>query len=215
VNRQKVIKQTGASISGGPRVLSEIRQLIDSAPGRVAVVANLSMVNLYWNIGRIITEDIQKNPERASYGEQLIEELGRRLTTDYGRGFSARNLWDMKRFSAESQILQAPPAESPGRAEAPGTSGPGSTATVPARRRGLEQLSGRRTGCCATYPLRVAPIWKRSRSRERKASTRRISSRPSSLGQNTGVSGKCTYHLDTWAVLARNRQTLRLATSRY
>jgi len=81
------------------------------------VAANLSMVNLYWNIGRIITEDIQKNPERAEYGDQLIEELGRRLTTDYGRGFSARNLWDMKRFSAEFQILQAPPAESPGESQ--------------------------------------------------------------------------------------------------
>jgi hypothetical protein len=45
------------------------------------------MVNLYWNIGRIITEDIQRNSERAEYGDQLIEELGRRLTVDYGRGF--------------------------------------------------------------------------------------------------------------------------------
>lgn len=71
------------------------------------------MVNLYWKIGRIITEDIQKNPERAEYGDQLIEELRRRLTIEYGRGFSARNLWDMKRFSTEFQILRAPPAESP------------------------------------------------------------------------------------------------------
>jgi hypothetical protein len=116
VKRLRVKKQTKV-IAAGPRVLSEIRQLIDSARDHVAVAANLSMVNLYWNIGRIITEDIQKNPERASYGDQLIEELGRQLTIDYGRGFSARNLWDMKRFSAEFQILQAPPAESPGECQ--------------------------------------------------------------------------------------------------
>lgn len=61
-------KQTSELISGVPRVLSEIRELIDSARHHVAVTANLSMVNLYWNIGRIITEDIQKNPERAEYG---------------------------------------------------------------------------------------------------------------------------------------------------
>jgi predicted nuclease of restriction endonuclease-like (RecB) superfamily len=108
-----VKKQTSELISGVPRVLSEIRELIDSARHHVAVTANLSMVNLYWNIGRIITVDIQKNPERAEYGDQLIEELGRRLTIEYGRGFSARNLWDMKRFSTEFQILRAPPAESP------------------------------------------------------------------------------------------------------
>jgi predicted nuclease of restriction endonuclease-like (RecB) superfamily len=118
-NRQKVKKQTIAALSGGPRVLSEIRQLIDSAREHVAVAANLSMVNLYWNIGRIITEDIQKNPERASYGDQLIEELGKQLMIDYGRGFSARNLWDMKRFRAEFQILQAPPAESSGECQQP------------------------------------------------------------------------------------------------
>jgi predicted nuclease of restriction endonuclease-like (RecB) superfamily len=118
-NRQKVKKQTLAALSGGPRVLSEIRQLIDSAREHVAVAANLSMVNLYWNIGRIITEDIQKNPERASYGDQLIEELGKQLMIDYGRGFSARNLWDMKRFRAEFQILQAPPAESSGEGQQP------------------------------------------------------------------------------------------------
>src|SRR5262244_955225 len=68
------------------------------------------MVNLYWSIGRIITEDIQKNQER---GWRPAEELARGLTIDYGRGFSARNLWDMKRFSSEFQILQAPPAVSP------------------------------------------------------------------------------------------------------
>jgi hypothetical protein len=109
----RVKKQTSEVLSGVPRVLPEIRELIDSAREHVAVAANLSMVNLYWNIGRIITEDIQKNPERAAYGDQLVEELGRRLRTEYGRGFSARNLWDMKRFSTEFQILQAPPAESP------------------------------------------------------------------------------------------------------
>lgn len=68
-NRQKVKKQTSApSVSGGRWALSEIRQLIDSAREHVAVAANLSMVNLYWNVGRIITEDIQKNPERVVWG---------------------------------------------------------------------------------------------------------------------------------------------------
>ncbi len=33
-------------------------------------------------------------------------------TQKYGRGYSARNLWDMKRFYSESKILQPLPAES-------------------------------------------------------------------------------------------------------
>jgi hypothetical protein len=59
-------------------VLSEIRRLIDSARDPFTVAANLSMVNLYWNIGDIIMEDIQRNTERAEWSGPLVEELGRR-----------------------------------------------------------------------------------------------------------------------------------------
>jgi predicted nuclease of restriction endonuclease-like (RecB) superfamily len=95
-----------------PTILPEIRSLIEMSRHHVAVTANLAMVNLYWNIGRVITNDIQKNEKRARYGEQLIEELGGVLSRDYGQGFSARNLWDMKRFYTEFQILQPLAAES-------------------------------------------------------------------------------------------------------
>jgi predicted nuclease of restriction endonuclease-like (RecB) superfamily len=77
-----------------------------------AVTANLALVNLYWNIGRIITQDIQRNEKRAGYGEQLVQEVARVLTQEYGQGYSARNLWDMKRFYSEFKILQPLPAES-------------------------------------------------------------------------------------------------------
>jgi predicted nuclease of restriction endonuclease-like (RecB) superfamily len=95
-----------------PIILPEIRSLIEMSRQHVAVTANLALVNLYWNIGQVITRDIQKNEKRARYGEQLIEELGGVLSRDYGQGFSARNLWDMKRFYTEFLILQPVAAES-------------------------------------------------------------------------------------------------------
>jgi len=95
-----------------PTILPEIRSLIEMSRHHAAVTANLALVNLYWNIGRIITQDIQKNEKRAGYGEQLVEEVARVLTQEYGQGYSARNLWDMKRFYSEFQILQPLPAES-------------------------------------------------------------------------------------------------------
>ena len=107
-----VRSKTPGALSDAPRILPQIRELIETSRRHVAVAANLAMVNLYWNIGRIITQDIQKNEKRAGYGDQLVEELGRLLTQEYGQGFSARNLWDMKRFFAEFRILQAAPAES-------------------------------------------------------------------------------------------------------
>jgi len=77
----------------------------------VATTANLVLVNLYWNIGRVITQDIQNNEKRAVYGKQLLERLAEILTREYGKGFSVSNLNDMRRFFELFQILQAVPVE--------------------------------------------------------------------------------------------------------
>lgn len=94
-----------------PTILPEIRSLIDMSRHHAAVTANLALVNLYWNIGRIITQDIQKNEKRAGYGQQLLKNLGVALTKDYGQGYSPANLQDMRRFFEAFEILQTPPVE--------------------------------------------------------------------------------------------------------
>jgi predicted nuclease of restriction endonuclease-like (RecB) superfamily len=95
-----------------PTILSEICSLIETSRHHAAVTANLALVTLYWNIGRIITQDIQKNEKRAGYGEQLLGNLARELIKDYGQGYSARNLRDMRRFFEGFAIWQAVPAKS-------------------------------------------------------------------------------------------------------
>jgi predicted nuclease of restriction endonuclease-like (RecB) superfamily len=95
-----------------PTILPEIRSLIEMSRHHAAVTANLAMVNLYWNIGRIITQDIQKNEKRAGYGEQLLDSLAKSLTQEYGRGYSVSNLNDMRRFFEDFQILQTLSVES-------------------------------------------------------------------------------------------------------
>jgi predicted nuclease of restriction endonuclease-like (RecB) superfamily len=94
-----------------PTILPEIRSLIERSRHHAAVTANLALVNLYWNIGRIITQDIQKNQKRAGYGEQLLNNLAKELIKDYGQGYSARNLRDMRRFFESFTIWQAVPAK--------------------------------------------------------------------------------------------------------
>jgi predicted nuclease of restriction endonuclease-like (RecB) superfamily len=94
-----------------PAILPEIRSLIEVSRHHAAVTANLALVNLYWNIGRIITQDIQKNEKRAGYGEQLLNNLAKELIKDYGQGYSARNLRDMRRFFESFTIWQALPAK--------------------------------------------------------------------------------------------------------
>jgi hypothetical protein len=57
-------------------------------------------------VGRVVTVDVQQNQKRADYGQRLIEQLSARLAEGYGRGFTAKNLWDMKRFYEAFQIIQ-------------------------------------------------------------------------------------------------------------
>jgi hypothetical protein len=87
-------------------LLQEIRSLIEEARHRAVTAANLSMVTLYWNIGRVLTQDIQRSPRRADYGERLLVKLAERLIREYGPGFSRANLQDMRRFHVVFDICQ-------------------------------------------------------------------------------------------------------------
>ncbi|MCG7852287.1 MAG: PDDEXK nuclease domain-containing protein [Methanosarcinaceae archaeon] len=104
-------KKTPIKTPPFPKVLPEIRSLIETSRRHVATTANLVLVYLYWNIGRVITQDIQNNEKRAGYGRQLLERLAEALVKEYGQGFSLRNLRDMRRFYDSFTIRQALPAE--------------------------------------------------------------------------------------------------------
>lgn len=84
-------------------IYNEIKKLVNSARNKVYNVVNIEMLNLYWNIGKIIV-DKQGGIEKAKYGEQLIEKLSTRLTEEFGKGFSARNLRTMRKFYMSYQI---------------------------------------------------------------------------------------------------------------
>lgn len=86
-------------------LLPEIRSLIESARHQAVTAANLSMVALYWQIGRLIQTELQRSIGRADYGEGLVETLGKKLCAEYCAGFSSRLLWDMKRFFLAFEIL--------------------------------------------------------------------------------------------------------------
>jgi predicted nuclease of restriction endonuclease-like (RecB) superfamily len=78
-------------------LLGDIAQLIEQAHRHVVVNVNSTMVLLYWQIGKMIQEDIVKN-DRAEYGKALLENLGKELTASFGRGYSHQNLYRMVDF---------------------------------------------------------------------------------------------------------------------
>lgn len=88
------------------KLFSRIVDLIEQSRKRVAATINSEMVLLYWNIGKIIKEEIIKS-ERAEYGKQIVENLSERLMRSYGRGFSPQNLWYMIQLYEAYPILQS------------------------------------------------------------------------------------------------------------
>lgn len=78
-------------------IFEEIKKLVNNSRERVYASVNTEMLNLYWNIGKIIMQ-IQQGNERASYGETVLEKLSEKLTNEFGKGFSKRNLERMRRF---------------------------------------------------------------------------------------------------------------------
>ena len=77
-------------------VVQEVKTVLTTARQNVATQVNSELLNTYWNIGRIICEHEQSDPERAVYGKQTIKELSKALTKEFGKGFSRSNLQNMR-----------------------------------------------------------------------------------------------------------------------
>lgn len=85
---------------------SQVAELIQSARKQVATQVNSALLATYWNVGRLIVEDEQKSAHRAEYGKQVLQTLSKRLTKEFGKGFSVSNLQYMKRFYVVYQKQQ-------------------------------------------------------------------------------------------------------------
>ncbi|HED36834.1 MAG TPA: DUF1016 domain-containing protein [Ignavibacteria bacterium] len=77
---------------------NKIAELLRNARKAVVQTVNKTMVYTYFEIGRTIVEEEQKGKVRAEYGKQIIKELSQRLTLEFGKGFSIRNLEQMRKF---------------------------------------------------------------------------------------------------------------------
>jgi predicted nuclease of restriction endonuclease-like (RecB) superfamily len=79
-------------------LLKDLRELIAEARQDVARQVNSALVLLYWRIGKRIRQDILKE-KRAEYGKQILYTLSAKLISEFGSGFTARNLANMVRFA--------------------------------------------------------------------------------------------------------------------
>lgn len=90
--------------------------LLEEARRAAVRSVNAVMAASYWEIGRRIVEFEQGGKERAEYGQALLKRLSQDLSARFGRGFSERNLEQMRLFYLAwpiEQISQTVSAKSP------------------------------------------------------------------------------------------------------
>jgi predicted nuclease of restriction endonuclease-like (RecB) superfamily len=86
------------NLSANHQLLLDIKQIVEQARGQVKQTVNSAMVQAYWHIGKLIVEDEQQGKSRAEYGKAQLQQLSKQLSTQFGKGFSSRNLRNMRAF---------------------------------------------------------------------------------------------------------------------
>ncbi|MDR1285971.1 MAG: PDDEXK nuclease domain-containing protein [Treponema sp.] len=74
----------------------EILSLIRAAKERIVKTVNTEIIDLYWQIGKEVSERVND----GGWGKSVVEELANHISSCLGtmRGFSAQNIWRMKQF---------------------------------------------------------------------------------------------------------------------
>lgn len=79
-------------------LIKEIRGLITAARNAVINNINIAQVITNFEIGRRIFQFEQEGKKRAGYGEKILAKLSKKLTQEFGKGFSLTNLKLMRQF---------------------------------------------------------------------------------------------------------------------
>lgn len=76
----------------------DIKKIVLEARNKISLEVNRTLINTYWNIGKIIIEKEQSGKIKAEYGKSILLNVSKKLTKEIGKGFSKSNLFNMRRF---------------------------------------------------------------------------------------------------------------------
>jgi predicted nuclease of restriction endonuclease-like (RecB) superfamily len=110
MDAQDIKKHTESIVIESNNLYEYSRELILNSRRMVYQTANFAMVETYWRIGEKIVAE-QGGVERAKYGDALIKSLSQKLTADFGKGFTHRNIWAMRQFYLQFTKVHALRAE--------------------------------------------------------------------------------------------------------
>lgn len=87
--------------------IEEIKQIIDDSRSKALRSIDFCRVQMYWAIGKRISEKEQQGKERADYGKYIIRNLSKEIEPLYGSGFGVRQLERSRQFYRMYPIADA------------------------------------------------------------------------------------------------------------
>ena len=85
----------------------DISNVLNEKRKQAYIAVSQSMLQAYWQIGKIIIEEEQNGELRSEYGKNVLQKLSDKLTAEFGKGFSVRTLQQMKKFYTLFPIANA------------------------------------------------------------------------------------------------------------
>lgn len=86
------------AITAQNALYEQIAELIRKSRDYVRTAVNTAMVYTYYGIGQHIVENEQQGRNRAQYGKAVLKELSKRLTNEFGPGWSVDTLENARKL---------------------------------------------------------------------------------------------------------------------
>ena len=79
-------------------ILKDMCGIIESSQKAAYQAVNATLVRRNWLLGYRIASEEMQGEERAKYGAEIIKKLSKKLSAEYGKGFTKSNLYSFYSF---------------------------------------------------------------------------------------------------------------------
>ena len=85
----------------------DIKKIINDSRNAAIRSVDVQRVHMYWRLGERIFIEEQRGKDRAEYGEYLVRNLAEKLESEFGSGFTIRQLERARQFYRRYPIATA------------------------------------------------------------------------------------------------------------
>lgn len=86
-------------------LISKATEIVNKSRTNAYRQINKTLVRRNWLLGKAIAEEELNGNQRAQYGLNIISNLSKTLTTNFGKGFSRRDLYNYLTFYKQFETL--------------------------------------------------------------------------------------------------------------